>query len=203
MSKGEIPVPGEDKLLRDNYGLVIEAIKRWGNKGIPAEDIGQEAAQGLLYAIREFDGTKSMKFSTWAIKIINLRCKRALMEKSRLIRLPYAVERQNIKQKKLTGKPIESIRSSIPLDTIPDVTKSYSITSEYFWHTVASIPQMPAHIYYILKKYAFLDEKRCRMRRLSEICGIKQPEVVRYLKKGYRILSDNKNALVASLEEIT
>lgn len=61
----------QDRLVEDNLGLVRMAIKRYRGFGVEDEDLMQIGSVGLIKAARDFDESKQVQFSTYAVtKII-------------------------------------------------------------------------------------------------------------------------------------
>lgn len=63
--------PVLDRLVEDNMGLVRMAVKRYRGFGVEEDDLIQIGSVGLIKAARDFDETKQVQFSTYAVaKII-------------------------------------------------------------------------------------------------------------------------------------
>jgi RNA polymerase sporulation-specific sigma factor len=61
----------KDRLVEENLGLVRMAIKRYRGFGVEDEDLMQIGSVGLIKAARDFDESKQVQFSTYAVtKII-------------------------------------------------------------------------------------------------------------------------------------
>lgn len=61
----------KDRLVEENLGLVRMAIKRYHGFGVEDEDLLQIGSIGLIKAARDFDESKQVQFSTYAVaKII-------------------------------------------------------------------------------------------------------------------------------------
>lgn len=79
----------QQTMLLANMRLAINVSKPyWKTIGIEDVDIIQEANLGLIRAIALFDHMKGFKFSTYAVNWISSAARRAVSDKSRLIRLP-------------------------------------------------------------------------------------------------------------------
>ena len=61
----------KDRLVEENLGLVRMAIQRYRGFGVEDEDLMQIGSVGLIKAARDFDESKQVQFSTYAVaKII-------------------------------------------------------------------------------------------------------------------------------------
>jgi RNA polymerase primary sigma factor len=74
-----------------NLRLVVSAAKRFIGKGSSFSDHVQEGNIGLMKAIDKFDYRRGFRFSTYAIWWIRQSIKRALDDKSRMIRVPVTI----------------------------------------------------------------------------------------------------------------
>lgn len=77
-----------DKLVRANLRFVITVAKKYQGKGLPLIDLVQEGNIGLCRAAELFDGTKGLKFITYAVWWIRQSIIKALSDKTRIIRVP-------------------------------------------------------------------------------------------------------------------
>jgi RNA polymerase sigma factor (sigma-70 family) len=68
-------------------GLVRDIARRFVRRGLDEEDLVQEGFLGLLAAVRYFDRTRKVRFSSFATHCIRNRIKIALRDQSRTIRL--------------------------------------------------------------------------------------------------------------------
>lgn len=91
MARGDNPrdkVIAYDELIKKNLRLVIKKAREFTGRGLPLEDLVQEGVTGLIRAIEKFDLTKGVKLSTYATRWIEQRVRRALENKSRLVKIP-------------------------------------------------------------------------------------------------------------------
>ncbi|MBQ1631463.1 MAG: sigma-70 family RNA polymerase sigma factor [Clostridia bacterium] len=70
----------ERQLLEDNLPLVSAIAKRYSNSGIEPEDLRQLGSIGLLKAIRKFDPSFNVCFSTYAVPLIAGEIRRFLRD---------------------------------------------------------------------------------------------------------------------------
>jgi len=102
-------------MIQANLRLVVSMAKGHIGWGVPLPDLIQEGNIGLMQAVRKFDHRRGYKFSTYAIPWIWQAINRAVIDKSRIVRLPghvvddltkLARARKNLAQK-LGRQPIE------------------------------------------------------------------------------------------------
>lgn len=70
----------ENFLVENNIGLVRSVVKRFLNRGCEYDDLVQIGSIGLLKAIKKFDSSYNVKFSTYAIPMIIGEIKRFLRD---------------------------------------------------------------------------------------------------------------------------
>jgi len=70
----------ENFLVENNIGLVRSVVKRFLNRGCEYDDLVQIGSIGLLKAIKKFDLSYDVKFSTYAIPMIIGEIKRFLRD---------------------------------------------------------------------------------------------------------------------------
>ncbi len=99
----------KEKLITHNLRLVVSIAKRYqGIANMTLLDLVQEGTLGLIRAAEKFDWRRGFKFSTYATLWVRQAIQRGLADKSRVIRLPVAVEQQERKvaaaQRRLAGE---------------------------------------------------------------------------------------------------
>jgi RNA polymerase primary sigma factor len=112
--KGDRSTPKEVKEIRKriinaNQGLVIKHAKQNSGRSLDLGDLIQEGNIGLMKAVDKFDPSRGYRFSTYAIWWIRNAIQRAIMDKSRTIRIPVhkqeKLKKFNRAVRKLTGDP--------------------------------------------------------------------------------------------------
>ncbi|MDD5727044.1 MAG: sigma-70 family RNA polymerase sigma factor [Victivallales bacterium] len=76
------------KMLEGNLRLAVSIAQKYRNKGLPINDLIQEANLGLMRALEKFDFRLGNRFSTYATWWIKQTVSRAISEQSRIIRIP-------------------------------------------------------------------------------------------------------------------
>lgn len=69
-----------DRLVNENMGLVYSIVKRFTNRGYETEDIIQIGALGLIKAVKKFDCSFGVQFSTYAVPMITGEIKRFMRD---------------------------------------------------------------------------------------------------------------------------
>jgi RNA polymerase primary sigma factor len=76
------------RLAEANLLLVVHLARRYVGRGLALEDLIEEGNLGLMRAVEAFDGSRGVRFSTYAALWIKQTMRRALMNECRPIRLP-------------------------------------------------------------------------------------------------------------------
>jgi RNA polymerase sigma factor (sigma-70 family) len=99
-----------DRLVMPNLRLVMREVFRFPTKGMYESDLFQEGFLGLSKAVFRFDPERNLRFSTYATHWIRQSIRKALIDKSSLIRLPQALhEKRGRRRRKLGEKELERL----------------------------------------------------------------------------------------------
>lgn len=115
----------KDEIVNKNLKLVISIAKKYKGTGLSFMDLIQEGVFGLLTAVDKFDISLGFKFSTYATYWIKQSITKAIIEKSKAIRLPAHINNRlsKIKQAQRTlavelgcEPTIEQIAKEVKMD---------------------------------------------------------------------------------------
>jgi RNA polymerase sigma factor (sigma-70 family) len=90
----EIMEAARDKLVLPNFRLILKEVFRYQPSGMKRSDLFQEGILGLHRAVFRFDPLRLTRFSTYATYWIRQAIRKALIDRSRLIRVPQAVQEE-------------------------------------------------------------------------------------------------------------
>ena len=148
-----------DKLVEGNLRLVLSVIKKYKDRFDNLDDLFQIGCIGLMKAIRKFDTSLNLKFSTYAVPMISGEIKRYLRDNnsiriSRQLKdiayqalklkdeylMKYQVEPTNTEIAKLLGIDIKLINES--MESIQQIASIYETVYEEDGDTLLLIDQI-------------------------------------------------------------
>lgn len=82
------------RMIESNLRLVVSIARRYTRSGFHISDLIAEGNFGLIRAIEKFDPERGFRFSTYATWWIKQNIERAIMNQSRMVRLPIHVVKE-------------------------------------------------------------------------------------------------------------
>lgn len=133
----------EDELIEKNMGLVISAAKRFSNRGYDFEELSQVGAIGLIKAVKRFDTSFDVQFSTYAVPMIMGEIRRFLRDDG-MIKVS-----RTIKENAMKGwRAEEFLRKELRREpTINEISKEAGVSIEELVEAFEASSQ-PESIYY-------------------------------------------------------
>ena len=114
----------QKELYEDNIGLIRSIVKRYINRGTDAEDLFQIGSIGLIKAIRNFDLSYDVCFSTYAVPMISGEIRRHLRDEGpikvsrRVKELGFKIKAyvEEVQRKSFKEPPISEIAEALEVD---------------------------------------------------------------------------------------
>ncbi|MBK4765242.1 MAG: RNA polymerase sigma factor RpoS [Pantoea sp. Brub] len=82
------------RMIESNLRLVVKIARRYSNKGMLLLDLIEEGNLGLIRAVEKFDPERGFRFSTYSTWWIRQNIERAIMNQTRIIRLPIHIVKE-------------------------------------------------------------------------------------------------------------
>lgn len=96
----------KEELVNNNIGLVHHIVKRFVGRGVDAEDLFQIGSIGLLKAIEHFDMNFGVRFSTYAVPMIQGEIKR-FMRDDGMIKVSRSIKENSYKINKVINEYVQ------------------------------------------------------------------------------------------------
>ncbi len=97
------------QLIRSHLPLVVSRAKRFMNQGLDFEDLVQEGNLGLIRAVDKYEPSKDIKVTTYATWWVDQAIRRAISNKSKIVRIPVHIQDVHSKVNKSYHKLCHSL----------------------------------------------------------------------------------------------
>jgi len=116
----------QETLVNHNLGLVRSVIRRFTNRGYEREDLFQLGCIGLIKAIKKFDISFDVRFSTYAVPMIIGEIKRFLRDDG-IIKVSRSLK-QTATRVKMTKEKLQKENGREP--TLQEISDDMNVTKE-------------------------------------------------------------------------
>jgi len=111
-----------DRLVTENMGLIWSIVRRFSGRGYELEDLFQIGSIGLLKAIDKFDTSYEVKFSTYAVPMIQGEIKRFLRDDG-MVKVSRTLKENGWKIKKAAEQLAFQLGRDATLEEIASTTE--------------------------------------------------------------------------------
>ena len=125
-----------EEILNENKSFLYKIVSRYYNSGVEQDDLMQQASLGLFTAIKRFEPTRNVAFSTYAMWWIRQHIVRYIHDHNSTIRIPVYLREQTLKLRRAQEK-LEANSSVTP--TIEELSKESGLSVERV-QTIRNIP---------------------------------------------------------------
>ena len=91
--------------IAEKYLYIAEILaKKFAHRGVPYDDLVQEASMYLLEAIESFDETRGLQFSTYVTPTITGKLKNYFRDKARMLKVPRRLSELNLEIRRFSER---------------------------------------------------------------------------------------------------
>ena len=108
-------------LVQENLGLVGSVVKRFENRGYEKDDLFQVGAIGLMKAIKKFDFSFQVRFSTYAVPLVTGEIRRFLRDDG-MMKVSRSIKESSWRVKRSRERLEQKLGRSVTLQELADDT---------------------------------------------------------------------------------
>ena len=111
-----------DQVIQSNMGLVYSIVSRYAGRGYDREELSQIGAIGLIKAVDKFDMNFDVKFSTYAVTLINGEIKRFLRDDG-MVKVSRSIKENGWKIKRAADQLSQKLNREPSLEELAAATE--------------------------------------------------------------------------------
>ena len=111
-----------DQVIQSNMGLVYSIVSRYAGRGYDREELSQIGAIGLIKAVDKFDMNFDVKFSTYAVPLINGEIKRFLRDDG-MVKVSRSIKENGWKIKRAADQLSQKLNREPSLEELAAATE--------------------------------------------------------------------------------
>lgn len=115
-----------ETIIRENSKLIWSVVKHFTNRAAEPEDLYQIGSIGLIKAVRRFDFSRNVKFSTYAVPMISGEIRKFLRDDG-IIKVSRTTKEMSYKIWKMTNEAAEKCARE---PTISEIAEKLGISAE-------------------------------------------------------------------------
>ncbi len=109
-----------NELVEKHLYIAEILAKKFAHRGVPYEDLLQEASMYLLEAVESFDETRGLQFSTYATPTITGKLKNYFRDHARLLKVPRRLSEVNLEIRRFSEAYVSKYGKSPNIREIAD-----------------------------------------------------------------------------------
>lgn len=186
----------EDKLIRDNQGLVVKLAHEYEGRGLSLDDLVAEGNIGLLQAARAFDASRGKPFGPFAAPLIRRAIESAIERLGGLYQVPRDAADPRLEKRRARALSIDApIGGTVELSLGRVIPDRGTRTPETIFdddtrreEIAAAVAKLPERERTVLSHTYGIGTDRLTYNETAQLMGLKRERVRQIAKRALRRL---------------